>query len=582
MASKIPSEFIDELLLRVDIVDLIDAHVPLKKSGGSFKARCPFHAEKSPSFFVKRDKQFYHCFGCGAGGNAISFLMAFSHLDFIEAIEDLAGFIGVDVPKEVQQHQPIKQDLSALYLVLKQAAVFYVEQLRRPQGAKAIKYLKSRGFSGEIAKEFSLGYASNDWDVLSSQFDVELLIDAGMVVNKEKGQHYDRFRGRLVFPIRDRRGRVVGFGGRVLDASLPKYLNSPETAVFLKGKELYGLFELLKKQSKPKRIIVVEGYMDVLALAQFGIHYSVAVLGTAISKNHLDLLFRFTSELVFCFDGDSAGQQATWRAVQESLPCLKDGRQVKIMLLAEGHDPDTLVRQGGVDSFERHWLNAQVLSDYFIETLSRDLNLETIEGRTQLIVAAKPQIEKIPVGFFREMMGDRLKALSAGPALDVLENTTTLDVINRQSTMRLGNMSRAKTLPSLTRIVIALLLQNPRLIDVVKQFEINWQDFDFLGKEVLLELIMVIGENKAKTSAIVVEYFRDGLNEKVVNALVKWNFIIPEKGLEAEFSDAFKNMLLQANEKSDKKRVDQLVDKEKTAGLSVDEKEQLLRLLSKK
>ncbi len=377
MSGRIPREFIDDLLVRVDIVDLIDSHVPLKKAGSSYVARCPFHTEKSPSFSVNRKKQFYHCFGCGVGGNAISFLIEFSHLEFVEAIEDLAGFVGIDVPREKDFGLSVqKQDYSALYSILEQVAVFYVEQLRNsPEGKGAIKYLKHRGLSGEIAKEFSLGYAPDRWDALASRFDNSLLLKAGMLTSKENGKSFDRFRGRLVFPIRDKRKRIVGFGGRVLDDSLPKYLNSPETPIFSKGKELYGLFELLEKDSRPKRILLVEGYMDVLALSQFGINYSVAVLGTAPSKTHMDLLFRFTSEIVFCFDGDIAGKKAAWRAVQETFSCLRDGRLARVMLLPQAQDPDSLIRELGVDEFERQILNSQTLSGYFFEYISKEIDL---------------------------------------------------------------------------------------------------------------------------------------------------------------------------------------------------------------
>jgi len=345
VSGRIPREFIDDLLVRVDIVDLIDSHVPLKKTGNNFVARCPFHAEKTPSFSVNRKKQFFHCFGCGASGNAISFLMDFSHLDFVEAVEDLAGFVGIEVPRESIEYQsagPKKEDLSSLYMLMEQVAAFYVEQLRSSdEGKIAVEYLKNRGVSGDCAGDFMLGYAPNEWKTLAPRFNPKLLLEAGLLVEKDGGQPpYDRFRGRLMFPIRDKRARIIGFGGRVLDDSLPKYLNSPETPLFHKGKEVYGLYELLEKNSKPQRILIVEGYMDVIALAQFGIHYAVAALGTSASQAHMDLLFRFSSELVFCFDGDKAGREAAWRAMEAAFSSLKDGRQIRIMLLPQNHDPD--------------------------------------------------------------------------------------------------------------------------------------------------------------------------------------------------------------------------------------------------
>lgn len=580
MSGRIPREFIDDLLLRIDIVDLIDSHVPLKKAGSSYVARCPFHSEKSPSFSVNRKKQFYHCFGCGAGGNAVSFLMEFSHLDFVEAIEDLASFAGVDVPREAASYRQEKQDYSALYSVLEQVAVFYVEQLRSDsEGAgAAVEYLKRRGLSGEVAKEFSLGYAPKAWDTLASRFDVKLLQDAGVLAGKEGGKSYDRFRGRLIFPIRDRRKRIIGFGGRVLDDSLPKYLNSPETAVFSKGRELYGLSELLEKNSKPKRILIVEGYMDVLALAQFGVTYSVAALGTATSKMHLDLLFRFSSELVFCFDGDAAGQKAAWRAVEESFSCLKDGRQVRVMLLPEGQDPDSLIRQQGVEGFEQKIEQAQALSDYFFAYAAKGVGLETVEGRSLLMAKAKPYIEKIPAGFFREMMFGRLAELtsSAVATLDVSRNPAMLGVINKAGRSDFSRRERAKVSP--VRRVVALLLQNPELIDVFEQQELDLSTMDFAGIDVLKDVVQVIEAIRPANSAVLLEYFREKPNEKVVNTLINWDFFILSDGVEAEFLGAIDLMRQQVGEEV----LERLLSKEKVQGLNLEERELLKRLLVKK
>ena len=377
MSGRIPRQFIDDLLVRVDLVDLIDSHVPLKKVGSNFVARCPFHTEKTPSFSVSRNRQMYHCFGCGVSGNAISFLMDYSHLGFVEAVEDLAAFVGVDVPREVGSAYTVseKSDFTKLYSLLEEVAAFYAERLRGGDGGEAIEYLRRRGVAGEVVRDFGLGYAPQAWDALMERFDRNALIEAGMVVVRDDGKVYDRFRGRLMFPIRDKRKRVIGFGGRVLDDSLPKYLNSPETAIFSKGRELYGLGELLQKHSRPNCILIVEGYMDVIALAQYGIENVVATLGTATSKSQVDMLFRYSSELVFCFDGDNAGRKAAWKAAEVALSCLRDGRQVKIMLLPQGHDPDSLVREEGMAGFQARVAGAQVLSDYFFEFLSEGLNL---------------------------------------------------------------------------------------------------------------------------------------------------------------------------------------------------------------
>lgn len=579
MSGRIPREFIDDLLVRADIVDLIDSHVPLKKAGNSYKARCPFHTEKSPSFSVNRQKQFYHCFGCGAGGNAISFLMEFCHLDFVEAIEDLAAFVGVDVPRDALVHQGQKHDFSALYLILEQVAIFYVEQLRNnSQGNIAIEYLKQRGLSGKIARNFSLGYAPNEWKALATKFDKKLLLDAGMLVSKDDGKTYDRFRGRLIFPIRDKRSRIIGFGGRVLDESLPKYLNSPETAVFSKGKELYGLHELLEENAKPKRILIVEGYMDVLALAQFGIGYSVAALGTATSKTHLDLLFRFTSELVFCFDGDEAGRKAASRAVKESFPCLRDGRQIRIMLLPQDQDPDSIIRTQGHKVFEQQVEESKLLSDYYFEYMAKDLDSATVEGRSQLLSKIKPDIEKIPAGFFRELMFGQLKELSGNFALDVFKFPAKLEIaVERGLTASQINDHKSKSKLSPARIVIALLLQNPKLNEIIEQRELNWAELDFPGAELLKEILQVIEKNKPGNAAVLTESFRGTTNEKVVNTLAHWGFFILDDGVEAEFSGALDRLLEQVDENI----LNRLLDKERAIGLNSDEKDQLRKMFKK-
>ena len=503
MSGRIPREFIDDLLVRVDIVDLIDSHVPLKKSGSSYVARCPFHTEKSPSFSVNRNKQFYHCFGCGVGGNAISFLMDFSHLDFVEAIEDLAGFVGIDVPRDAVDFQRKSQDFSEIYSVLEKVAVFYVEQLRsHPESAQVVEYLKQRGVSGEIAKAFSLGYAPDEWDALSSRFDNKLLLDAGMLKSRDGGGAYDRFRGRLIFPIRDKRKRVIAFGGRVMDDSMPKYLNSPETAVFSKGKELYGLPELLDKNSKPERILIVEGYIDVLALAQAGVNYSVAALGTAASKVQMDMLFRFTSELVFCFDGDEAGRKAAWRALQECFGCLKDGRQVRVMLLPQGQDPDSLVKEEGLQAFERRIDGSQLLSDYFFENICGKLDLKTVEGRARLQVEVEPYLNKIPAGFFREMMFKELGAYIQQPVLDVLEIPAT---ISKETKSTLVNSVVTES----ERVVLALLLQNPEMTDLVEEREVDWGVLSFRTKDALIDLLRAIDLNQPENTGRLLEIYRE-------------------------------------------------------------------------
>ncbi len=538
MSGRIPRQFIDDLLVRVDIVDLIDSRVPLKKVGSNFVARCPFHTEKTPSFSVNRNRQTYHCFGCGAGGNAISFLIDYAHLGFVEAVEDLAAFIGVDVPREAvdQIDFSAKQDTSRLYALLEQVAAFYVEQLRSHEGKVAIDYLKQRGLTGEIARDFGLGYAPNSWDALLARFDQQTLVDAGMLVVKEDGKVYDRFRGRLMFPIRDKRKRVIGFGGRVLDDSLPKYLNSPETDIFSKGKEVYGLCELLEHKAKPERILIVEGYMDVIALAQYGVHNAVAALGTATSKVHMDLLFRFASELVFCFDGDNAGRQAAWKAVEAALPSLRDGRQIKIMLLPQGHDPDSLIREESLQGFETRIADALVLSDYFFEHLGAGLNLATVEGKAKLLSVARPQLEKMPRGFFREMMFARLREIT-GAKLQ--------DAVGRGGSP-IANQAKDKVQSaSMMRKLLALLLQYPQLAQKAEQQMYELADVNLAGMDLLKQVLELIAREQPKTSAVLIEIFRGTEHEKVVNALSNLAWDVPEFNADAEFGGAWNQLLRQ-------------------------------------
>ena len=572
MSGRISREFIDDLLVRVDIVDLIDSHVPLKKTGNNYVARCPFHTEKTPSFSVNRNKQFFHCFGCGASGNAISFLMDFSHLDFIEAVEDLANFAGIDVQRESLDINSAykKDDLSNLYLLMDRVAAFYVEQLRLTP--KAIDYLKARSVKGEIARDFILGYAPDKWNALTEKFDQQLLIDAGLLVIKDDGRAYDRFRDRIMFPIRDKRARIIGFGGRVIDDSLPKYLNSPETSLFHKGKEVYGLYELLEKNSKPQRILIVEGYLDVIALAQYGINYAVAALGTAASQAHLDLLFRFSSELVFCFDGDRAGREAAWRAMESTFSCLKHGRQMRIMILPKNHDPDSLVREEGLSGFTARVQSAQPLSDYFFEHFTEELNLSEMEGRAQLIGKAKPYLEKLPEGVFREMMFDRLKELSGQSSLDSLENLV------------IGDFAKQKPLQfepsrlSSARVAIALLLQRPSLAEIVIQKDIDWNGLEFRGIQLFKNILEVIGDKKSINTAVLIEHYRDTNEEKSVKALALLDVYVSDDKIEDVFCDALNVLLKQARDVG----ISKLLAKAQAKSLEMEEQALLIKMLTNK
>ncbi len=508
-SGRIPQAFIDDLLLRVDIVDLIDGHVPLKKSGSNFVARCPFHNEKTPSFSVSRKKQFYHCFGCGAGGNAISFLMDYNHLGFVEAIEDLAHFAGLEVPREKSAQFPTKQDqqtLNSIYHVLEQISVFFQQQLKNTsEGQKAIEYLKSRGISGEMARDFAIGYAPDKWDALLNKFDSQLLSKAGMLSQNDAGRMYDRFRGRLMFPIRDKRQRVIGFGGRVLNDSTPKYLNSPETDAFKKGREVYGLFELLKKQSKPQRILIVEGYMDVIALNQAGLPNTVATLGTATSRAHLELLFRFTSELVFCFDGDNAGRQAAWRAMEAVFPCLSGRRLVKFLMLPQHEDPDSLIRKLGLEKFNGMLVNAEDLSDYFFKQLSENLNLESVDGKVRLMEEASTYLESMPSGIAKDVLLQYFEQKTQFARVEIHRNTETKPGLKRTP----------------LRVVIALLMQNPELLSELEKLDIEWGVCSFSGKEMLLDLIQTIVTKQPSNAGVLLELYRHSEHADMMQKLAR-------------------------------------------------------------
>ncbi len=411
--SRIPQTFIDDLLNRIDIVDVVDHRVKLKKSGKNYSACCPFHEEKTPSFTVSPDKQFYYCFGCGATGNAIGFLMEYERQGFIDAVESLAKTAGLEVPKETsQQDKQYVARQKNLYDILTKADAWYRQTLREhPSRTQAVKYLRGRGLTGAIARDFGLGYAPPGWDNLlvklgANEEDRKLLTDSGLVIRKEEedGKLYDRFRNRIMFPIRDTRGRIIGFGGRVLGNDKPKYLNSPETDVFHKGRELYGLYEARQFNRQLDNLIVVEGYMDVIALAQFGISNAVATLGTACGEEHLQLAFRYVSEVVFCFDGDHAGRTAAKRALVNSLSSMQDGRQVKFLFLPEGQDPDTLVRQIGPDRFKAQIKSAVPLEEFLFDVAAEGIDVHSMEGRARFSKIAAPLLNELPQGVFRELM----------------------------------------------------------------------------------------------------------------------------------------------------------------------------------
>jgi len=572
MAGKIPAHFIQDLLARTDIVDLVDARVPLKRSGSNFVARCPFHNEKTPSFSVNREKQFYYCFGCGARGTAISFLMEYDRMSFVEAVDVLADSAGLEVPRESGDVSRISsKGLNEIYDVQELACRFYQFQLKsHPNAGRVVDYLQARGLTGELALRYRVGYAPVGPRSLPDDFPKEALIEAGLLVSKEPGRSYDWFRDRVVFPIRDRRGRIVGFGGRVIGDGVPKYLNSPETDVFKKHREVYGLYELLAEERKPQFILVVEGYMDVIALAQYGINNAVATLGTATSVDHIGLLFRYTNEIVFCFDGDEAGRGAAWKALDSSLTHLKGVRQLRFLSLPDKHDPDSLVREEGAVKFRERTLRATPFSDYFFDRLSLNLDLSSIEGRAALVNKASPLIEKVPHGVFRDMIEERLQQLTGHPSLAIAQSGRSNPMGEKARVV--GGVGAT---PSALRTFLALLLQNPNLGQYVgeetgrKLIEINKYG------PLVLKIVEMLRENPQIEAGGLIEAFRGEPEEDWVHKLIVW----PTQVAEDKVLEVFLNHLSYLTEdRLRHDRLEVLINKSKSSKLTESEQEELRRL----
>ncbi|HEX2332004.1 MAG TPA: DNA primase [Burkholderiales bacterium] len=415
----IPDSFKQDLLNRVDVVDVVQRYVQLRKAGANYVGLCPFHNEKTPSFSVSATKQFYHCFGCGAHGNAIGFLMAYASMGYVDAVKELASQVGMQVPESrprTPEEAARKEREPDLYAVMERAMNFYRGELKK--SPRAIEYLKARGLTGEIAAHYRIGYAPDDWQALTAVFphyEDKPLAELGLVVQSDEGKRYDRFRDRIMFPIQNARGAVIGFGGRVLDKGEPKYLNSPETPLFEKGRELYGLPQARDAIRAASRVLVVEGYMDVVALAQFSVGYAVATLGTATTPVHVSKLLRLADELVFCFDGDAAGRKAAWRALEVSLPLAPDHKPIRFLFLPDGEDPDTYVRKHGKDAFEARLREAETLSQFLLSQLRSEADLATPEGRARLVSLSKSHIQKITAPALRLQLINEIAQLARVP-----------------------------------------------------------------------------------------------------------------------------------------------------------------------
>ena len=541
MIGKIPQAFIDDLVARIDIIDVIHRRVPLKKAGHEYKACCPFHDEKTPSFTVSPSKQFYHCFGCGAHGTAIGFLMEFDRLSYPEAIEALAESAGLEVPREAAANRG--PDLAPLYNLLAQAEQFYERQLRsHADASRAVDYLRQRGLSGEISARFRIGFAPPGWDNLlralgTSGDKTEQLRRCGLIADRDQGGSYDRLRDRIVFPIHDTRGRVIGFGGRVLGDGTPKYLNSPETAVFHKGRELYGWYEAKQANRQLDRLLVVEGYMDVVALAQFGIQDAVATLGTATTAEHVDKLFRQVPEIVFCFDGDRAGRDAAWKALETALPYMRDGRQARFLFLPEGEDPDSVVRERGAERLHDLATSAESLSSFLFRHLAQGIDLAVPEGRARLAGLAKPLIGRVPAGVFRELLSKELADQVRIENLFARESSTR----QRKRTPRDDVRPR-----SLMQQTIALILQHPdQVIGVASSPELNAAKLP--GADILTKLLESVRANPHITTGGLIEQCTDQTIKPMLGRLAQARLDLnPESDIARQIGDGIGRLASQA------------------------------------
>jgi len=548
----IPKSFIQDLLNRLDIVDVVERYVPLKKAGANYVACCPFHNEKSPSFTVSQTKQFYHCFGCGAHGTAIGFVMEHAGLGYVDAIEELARTVGLEVPNERpaagEAYQKVAPDL---YEVMQTATRYYREQLKLSQ--RAIDYLKQRGLSGEIAAKFGIGYAPDGWQNLAAAFpDYQdaTLNETGLVITSDEAKRYDRFRDRIMFPIINARGQVIGFGGRVLDKGEPKYLNSPETPLFEKGRELYGLFQAQKAIRAVQQVLVVEGYMDVVALAQHGVEYAVATLGTATTPYHVQKLLRLTEHIVFCFDGDKAGQKAAWRALENALPYLQDGKRISFLFLPVEHDPDSFIREFGREAFEQRVHEAMPLSSYLLREVSAELDARTQEGRNQLLQRAKPLLTAIAAPATALLLRKEVAALS-GVSQAELEALYEIKPVARAP--RVTFQKSGRTPPSAHRLLLQCLIAQPAL---GRQMPSEWYGQGAEAETVSAVLMVLRETDFTLSSPTIAQLFQGTIHEKSLAAaeadMLGWgeNFDVAAEfaGLVSKFNEGQRRQQLQALE----------------------------------
>ncbi|MBL6709392.1 MAG: DNA primase [Pseudomonadales bacterium] len=541
MAGLIPQSFINDLIDRADIVDVVGSRVALKKSGKNYSGLCPFHDEKSPSFSVSPDKQFFHCFGCQESGSALTFLMKYERMEFVEAVETLAKDLGLTVPREKSNRNYVEVD-QRIFQALEKAERVYKQQLRGMPAA--VDYLKGRGLTGVTARDFGIGYAPEGWHSLSEvlldeDVSAEVMLKAGLTIKNDSGRVYDRFRHRIMFPIRDVRGRVIGFGGRKLgDEEGPKYLNSPETPVFAKNQELYGLYEARKALRNIDRLLVVEGYMDVVALAQGGFRNAVATLGTATGEAHYQKLYRYTDEVVCCFDGDKAGRAAAWRALESALPVLNEHRQLKFVFLPDGEDPDSLVRDQGAEAFSEFLQNATPGIEYLFNKLGEGLDLQSLDGRARFMGLANPYVEKIPAGILQQLVRKRVREIGG-------METGTIRPAGRESKPRVSMRDDGEFGPVLAQRLIGMLLKAPSLwieLDKNTQAELlaHHKELGVLGRLVSL----LDAQPESDTNEILIAWPEEGEQQRLIE-LAKKPMASSAQAWRQEFLDGSAHLLRQ-------------------------------------
>ncbi len=594
MAGQIPRDFIDSLLSRIDIVELINSYIPLKKKGSNYMACCPFHGEKTPSFSVSASKQFFHCFGCGISGDAISFLREYDHLEFADAVEELADRARITVPKVAYQHHKVSfqegyQDKKSLYELLDIANTYYKQQLQlqlnsNPPSTIA-EYIGIRGLSEEIIKDFDIGYSPDYWEIMLGNLkkyenNLKLLLDTGLIIhNEEKKRHYDRFRNRLMFPIRDKKGRPIGFGGRRLDndEKQAKYINSPETPLFHKGNELYGLYELTRSLRHIEQIIVVEGYMDVVSLAQHGIRYAVATLGTATTITHLEKLFRTCKNIVFCFDGDRAGKEAASKAMFNLLPLIKPGYQARFMFIKEGEDPDSLVRKTGKKQFEEKILQADLLSDFFFEFLLDKVDINKSEGRSQIIDLARPHLNSIPSdSSFYLLMKDRLAKVAGVSSTDIGHLLSAKQSFSKFAVNVAQKPSKiAKQLNSPAWKAVTYVLAYPELAQLAGNPD-NYNGIHIDGINIFIRLLDLLQYNPHLSPARIMTMWDNSEEEAILQKIIVTPLIIEGK---QAIANEYLEILQLFSQQKQQIRFEQLQLILNSKGLSDQEKKEYLKLI---